>query len=372
MEWQDIADIIQAETGVEYKRDFLRRGVFFYELFNDAGWCRPPGDGCPSIPSPEETREQTKERMKLQTEKLEYNRWLRANARDDLLIEKLYGAIQELRPLPVRSARCVPRNHISGTLLFGDEHFGSEFEIKGLYGETINRYDVEIAQNRMWEMLDKTIALVHKEGLSEINVFSMGDFTDGVLRVGQLPKLQYGVVDSTVIYMEFLASWLDKLTEYVNVNFQMVHGNHSELRMLGQKKGAFQDENMGKIVASYIKARLSENPNFTYVENPTGLIFADVSGFNLLGIHGECKNMERALKDFSMIYQTPIHFLCGGHLHHSAHESTGYKIEAVRVPSIVGADPFSMSIRKTASAGATFLIVEENVGKVSEHFLHLN
>ena len=320
----------------------------------------------------ERIRLMQKEQIKLQTEKLEYNRWLRENARDELLIEKLGDSIRGLSPLPRRAIRPVRHSPISGSLLFGDEHFGAEFEIRGLRGEILNAYNVDIAKERMWDLLDKTVEIVRKEGLEELNVFNMGDFTDGLIRVGQIAKLQYGVVDSTVIYMEFLANWLDRLTEYVNVNFQMVHGNHSELRVFNQPKGAFKDENMGKIVSAYIKARLANNPNFNYIENSAGLIFADVSGFNLLGIHGECKNMARAIKDFAATYQTPIHILAGGHLHHAAQENVGYNMYTVRVPSLIGIDPFSMSLNATSNAGATFLTVEEGVGKLAEYFIHLN
>ena len=46
-------------------------------------------------------RELQEERYKLQTEKLENNRWLRENARDELILEKILAAIDNLSPLPI-------------------------------------------------------------------------------------------------------------------------------------------------------------------------------------------------------------------------------------------------------------------------------
>lgn len=373
--WDDITDFIVGATGENVSKDTIRKGAYLLNIFRGTPYFQRATEASEGTGEPfprGQLRELQKERVKLQTEKLEYNRWLRENARDDLLIEQLNGAIRSLPSLPAHEVRITGHNPITGTLLFGDEHFGAEFVICGLHGDVLNSYNVDIAMERMWDLLDKTIEIVKKEGLEEINVFNMGDFTDGLLRVGQLPKLQYGVVDSTVMYMEFLANWLDKLTEYVNVNFQMVHGNHSELRLLGQKKGSFKDENMGKIVAAYLKTRLSSNPNFNFTENPAGLIFANVSGFNLLGIHGECKNMAQAIKDFCMTYQSQIHFLVGGHLHHAASENVGYGVDVIRVPSLIGLDPYSLTLNKASNAGGTFLVVEEGVGKVAEYFIHLN
>ena len=373
--WDDITDYYNDATGEQVSKDTIRKGAFLLQRFGD--FLQPTTGGEVYIPAVAEdsvadAREFQKERMKLQTEKLEYNRWLRQNARDDLLIEKLTDAIRNLPALPAHEVLPVAHNDRVGVLCFGDEHFGSEFEICGLHGEVINRYNVEIAEERMWTLLDKVVDIAKKEGLTEIDVLNMGDFTDGILRVGQLMKLQYGVVDSTVLYMEFLSQWLDTLTRYVRVKFQMVHGNHSQLRLLGQKKGAFQDENMGKIVAHFVKTRLADNPNFTYIENPTGLIFTDVAGFNLLGIHGECKNMGQALKDFSLTYKTRIDILVGGHLHHGAHEDVGRATRTIRVPSMIGADPYGMSLNATSDPGASFLLIERGVGVVDEKFIHVN
>jgi predicted phosphodiesterase len=317
-------------------------------------------------------REVEKEKVKLQTEKLEYSRWLREEARDELITEKIVEAINNLPPLNIPEVIPVVHNSKEGALIFGDEHFAVEFEILGLYGEIINAYSPEIFKDRMWDLLNRTIEIVKKEGFSKIHVFSMGDFTDGVLRVGQLFKLRYGVVEGTVIYADFITNWLNELTKYVNVEFQMVHGNHSELRMLGQPKGTFKDDNMGLVVYESIKNRLDNNPNFILTKNPTGLIFANVAGFNVLGIHGEVKNMENALKDFSNTYKTQIDILLAGHLHHSKSETVGINRDVINVPSIIGVDLYSMSLNKTSNAGATFVVFEEGKGKVIEYNIKLN
>ena len=314
-----------------------------------------------------------KERKKIQTEKIELDKMVREFARDELIFEKLHDAISlvpgmDFPPLLNHDAKEYKR---TGVLVFGDEHYGAEFTIRGLHGEVINHYSPDVAELRMTDLLNQVIQIVSKEDLDEIHVLNMGDFTDGVLRVGQLKKLQLGVVDSTVRYMEFLSQWLNTLSRVVSVKFQMVHGNHSELRMLGQPKGTFKDENMGKIVASYIKMRLDGNPNFEFITNPSGLIYDDILGFKVLGIHGEVRNMERAIRDFSAMYNTDIDYLLAGHLHHAEGCSVGYRKAVIRVPSIVGTDEFAMSLNAVSDPGATFLVFEEGVGKRIEYTIYL-
>lgn len=369
--WIDVANVLNNElnhnfTESKYRKDFSSFNKMFEgnkNKFVNNNYVKSIED---------ERRELYKERCKLQTEKLEYNRWLRENARDDLIFEKLNNAIESLTPLNIpeckRYSGSFDKEYV---LMFGDEHYGSEFTIFGLDGEIINSYSPEIFEQRMWKLLDKTIEIIEKNNIGKIHVFSMGDFTDGVLRVGQLMKLRYGVVDGTVKYMEFISNWLNELTRFVDVSFYMVNGNHSELRFFSQPKGAFKNENMGKVVSSYIKARLCKNDNFHFIENPTENIYANISGYNVLGVHGEMRDMEKAIRDFSDIYNKQIDFLVGGHLHHEEFKTTGINKGVLRVPSIIGVDDFSMSLYRSSCSGAVLVEFTENEGKTAEYSINL-
>ena len=376
----DYAELSQEVYGQNYSSDTVRKMMYGSRLTLDMLSDTSPNgkdasdDSGRRLSLDDKIRELQEERKKLQTEKIEYSKMLRENARDDLIFEKLRDAIAALEPLSVGDTFVISDSvgaRREGVLAFGDEHYGAEFVVRGLNGEVINEYNTSIAESRMESLLKKTIEIIAKEGIDVLHVFNMGDFSDGVLRVGQLRKLELGVVDSTVRYMEFLSVWLNELSKYVRVKFQMVHGNHSELRMLGQPNGTFKDENMGKVVAAYIKMRLADNPNFEFIENPTGLIFDNVLGYNILGIHGEVKNMSRAIRDFSFMYGVDIDYLLGGHLHHIATSADGYHKLAIRVPSIVGTDDFSMSLMKVSDPGATLFIVEDGVGKNVEYTIYL-
>ena len=312
-----------------------------------------------------------KERCKIQTEKLELNRWLRENARDELIVEHICQAIEKLEPLAIPNPIHADLSDREGVLVFGDEHYGTEFEIHGLHNEIINSYSPDIFESRMRDLLEQTISITTKEGFSKIHVFSMGDFEDGLLRVKQLMQLRYGVVEGTVRYADFISNWLNELSKYVEVEFQTTSGNHTELRMLGQPKGTFTKENMSLVVDAMITTRLANNPNFTFVKNPTGYIFADILGYKLLGIHGEVKSMEQAIKDFSQMYRVQLDFLIAGHKHHSRSETVGINQEVINVPSIIGVDDYSLSIHKMSNAGATFLVFEKGKGKVIEYAIKL-
>ena len=345
---------------VKYARDFYEAGVFGQsedEYFKKLQI---------------EKRGIQKEKVKLQTEKLEYNRWLREEARDELITEKICNAIASLSPIDTPEYIEAKHNTRGFALVYCDEHYGIEYELKGLFGEILNSYSPEEFEKRMWDLFNQTVEIIQKEKIDTLHVFNMGDYMDGILRVSQLMKLRYGVVDGTIKYADFISNWLNELTKYARVSYQSTNGNHSELRMLGQPKGTFTEDNMGKVVSEFIKTRLKDNPNFTYIENPTGFIYAQIACNTVMGIHGEVKNMKTAIDEFSRIYNVPIQYLLAGHLHHNKSEEVGMDAEVINVGSIIGVDSYSLSLRKTSNASAKLLVFEQTKGKVCEYTLKLN
>lgn len=323
-------------------------------------------------------RELEKLKKQIQTEKLEYNQQLRIEARDELLVEKIRDAVLELNerdPMAYfKPGYNVTREKGSRTwvLAFGDAHFGAELQICGLHGEILNEYSPEIFYERMNELMVQVCEIIIENDIDELYVFDMGDAIDGILRVGQLMKLRYGVVEATIKYADFLAYWLYELSKICPIKFRMCNGNHSEIRHLGQKKGSFEQDNMGEIIYEFLRVRfLDSGVPVDISRNETNMIFEEIQGFNVLGYHGESKNLETAIKDFRGMYKTDVDILIAGHLHHSFSETVGVNSEIMRTPSIVGIDDFSMKCHKTSNPGATMFCIEQNAGKTKEYHIKL-
>lgn len=373
--WEELTPRLNAELGIDetewrgssaFRKAYRWMQRAYDNVFRQNGFIGIQGDELDI-----KKREVEKATIKLRTEKLEYSRWLREEARDELICEKICDEIRRVRDFDIPEPIIVDKPSRSAILAFGDEHYATEFAIYGLYGEIINAYNPEIFEQRMWDLFYQTLDIIQKEGLTTLYVFALGDFTDGILRCSQLMKLRYGVVEGTVRYANFIAHWLNELSRYVKVKYQMVYGNHSELRMLGQPKGTFKEENTGMFVREMIKAYLENNPNFDMTVNPTGLIFDNIEGLNVLGIHGEVRNMEDAIKDFSNTYNTNISILIGGHMHHYKAETVGVNKDVINVPSIIGIDDYSMSLNKTSNPGAVLFCIEENKGVTLEYKIKL-
>lgn len=377
MDWAEITD--KYNLNIHY--DTLRKAsqtpfgnVFVIDYFKEKQMNKEEPTNGYLAELKQTKREIIKEKQKIRDEKLEYNRWLREEARDELITEKICDAVRELPEIPFNNKVVnidFPKSK-EGILCFADTHYGAEYSIKGLHGEILNEYSPEIFEERMEELLAKTIEKVNKEGFDTIHVFSLGDELDGILRCSQLMKLRYGVVESTIKYSEYICRWLSRLCQVVRVKFHTVEGNHTELRMIDQPKGTFTEDNLSRIIKEFIKTRLENNPNFTLIDNESGLIFDNIAGYNVLAIHGEVKNLAEAIHEFSNVYNTPVDILIGGHSHHYKAETVGIDKDIVSVPSIIGIDDYSMSLRRVSNSGALFLIIEEGNGIIEQSTFKFN
>ena len=315
-----------------------------------------------------------KERNKIQTEKIELNKELRELARDEMLIDRIHDAIITLQPMQIPEYIKPEHNNRSYLLTIADCHFAIEFQIKDFFGNIINEYSPEIFKERMELLLYKVIETIEKENINELNVWNLGDEINGLLRLNsQLMQMRYGVVESAILYAEYMATWLNTLSQYVRIKYQMVaDSNHNQLRLCNAPKNSFPDENMSHVINAFLKERLKDNKNIIIIENPTGMNYSQLSTFQVVGIHGEIKNMAKAINEMSRAYQLPIDYLIGGHVHHSESKEVGMDAEVISVKSVIGVDNYGLSLNKTSNAGANLFVFEQGNGKVCEYTYKLN
>lgn len=370
IDWQDIIDKYQLPFDRRRVSESMTRNILGSNFVREFYFNRSQSYG-------EKLDAIQNERIKLQTEKIEFAKWQREQSRDELILEKIRNAVSSL-PYILPTVRKLSVSNAVNTeeylLPITDAHYGIEFEIKDLDGNIINSYSPEIFETRMWHLRDEILKIVQDKRLARIHIWELGDGIQGILRLNsQLLKLRYGIIDSSIRYADFLSVWLNDLSQYVMVDFQMVvDSNHNQLRVCNAPKNAFPEENMSKIMLTLIKERLKNNPNVSISENSTGYNYSKICNYNILGIHGEVKNGSVAINDLSRILNKRIDYMVGGHVHHKISEEVQSDCEIISVRSIIGTDPYGLSLYKTAKAGATLLKFSEGKGLTEEYHIKLN
>lgn len=107
-----------------------------------------------------------------------------------------------------------------------------------------------------------------------------------------------------------MGKWLRSLSEEFTIEYYQTCGNHGELRLLDGRKGEHLHDNIEMVTGAIIRIINENNPNFKYIENKSGLIFTEIAGYNVMGIHGEVKNLQTAIKDYSDIYDVKMTIGC--------------------------------------------------------------
>lgn len=302
------------------------------------------------------------ERIKLQTANLEYNANARAEARGELFQERIVEAIDRLEPVKVKHIEITPSSGQVGLLCLSDFHAGSTYEVKGLYGEIVNKYDFEIMKNRLWRL----IGMIESDDIviDKLIVANLGDFFENILRLSSLTKLREPVVDTVIRFSEFMAQWLVELRRRLDIPIEVVTvgGNHDVCRILGQQP-QLEEENLGKIVVEFLKLRLSQCYDIQ-IDNYTDVAVKTIRTMNVMFTHGEDKDLATTIEYFSNLYNVDADEIYAGHLHRP--ESKGIGITDIgnrafyRVGSVCGIDPFSKRIRQASRPSAYFAVYGED------------
>lgn len=310
-------------------------------------------------------------RKQNQAQNVEKNKLVREYSRKLVIAERLEEAMKQLNPLPV--IRPIKKRDESKTteitVDIADAHYGRKGVVYGLNDDILAEYSVEIFKNRMAQLLSHTIQTIDQFNVSKVHVLNLGDAIDGLLRLTQLKTLEEGVIEQILNFSEYMSNWLNTLSQYAEIEYYSILGNHAELRIEGIKSGELKDENLERLIPEFLKLRLTNNEN-VIIHPPKFFHLLEVRGTNIALTHGQFeKNLEHSISQYSMIYGVQIHVLKTGHLHHFNSKTIGMlgsqNIEFVQSPSICSVDEYAMKFKKTSKSGS-LITVYRNYGEGKE------
>jgi hypothetical protein len=347
-----------------WSEEYLRRcAVFVRNMLNGADDCESDEKDANILSQLREAKiELEKERKKLQTTGLQIQENYRNLARSELMIEQIGDAIRGLDQIVIKQFEHTNPQQRTALLVVADQHYDSNFKVDGLWGETVNLYNKDVFANRMWSLLAKMDA--DKFDYDVLKVVSCGDALEGLIRMSSLQKLRQPVVKSTIEFAEFMSQWLVEASNRLGipVEFAIVPGNHSTLRILTQKP-EFPEENLEYIIHKFIEIRLENEENVT-VEPYNDVYFTTIYNENMVFTHGENKDISDVIRHLENMYDVTIDRCYAAHYHSSSTKDIGVgnvgAKQIIRVPSICGTDPYAVKCCKNNRAGAYFAVFDED------------
>ena len=311
-----------------------------------------------------------KERMKLQTTKIEYNRNLRKDSRFEMFYENINDARDRL-PMPVFEELICEEQEGEYVLALADIHYGAFFE------SINNSYSREEVQRRFGKLIAKLKVLIHKNEINKLNIIELGDTIQGMLRLSDVKLNDIPVVDSVVEVSRLIATFLNELSRYTEITYrQVMASNHSQNRYLGTKANEMPNEDMERVIGNYIKDLVANNPRVEVVLSERDYDSFELCGQKILTLHGhQVKNINNAIRDYSMLHRTFYDICFVAHFHGgkqmSVAEGNG-NTEIVVCPSFIGSDPYSDSLKIGSKGMCRLFKIEENQGITEQYTIILN
>lgn len=303
------------------------------------------------------------EKIKNRTINNETNRELLKKARHELLYELIASKIEAL-PLPSFIKTVLPENEKAYILHLSDIHYGSVFNVEG------NSYSISICEDRFNKLFNEVINKIETQKINKLIIVNTGDSIQGMLRISDVKKNEIPVVESVVGFSKLMASFLNSLSSYTNIEYYHVSSaNHSEPRFIGTSAGQMPEEDMEKIIINYINDLLINNERiYVHTDLSKPYIELNVNGFELIAMHGHTiRKIENAIRDLSMINKKFYNFLLLGHFHHFMEKQVDSGCEVLMTGSFVGQCAYSKKLLKSSEPIVKMYCFEKEKGHTESY-----
>lgn len=352
LKWDEIADIINEELDLNYTESKYRKEYATYlKGYNDR-------DKEEAI-SPEISDliaakiELQKEKVKLSDERIQTNAYIRQLAREETIKEIAQTVANQMngkKMLPVyqKTSKSGDKEAI---LEISDWHYGIECE------NYWNKYNPEIAKERVAKLCDKAIEYCRVNNVRKIHVVNLADLIAGRIHLGLRLESRFDVITQTIEISEILAEFLTALTEHVEVEYYDCLDNHSRLEP--NKKDAMDLESLARIIPWYLKTRLGNRVHINDNTIDPDIITFETMGYNIIGVHGDKDKPATVVDHLTVFTHQHYDLMLTAHLHHFSAEEKNETV-VVSNGSLMGTDTFAKNLRLSSKPTQNLIIVSED------------
>ena len=294
-----------------------------------------------------------KEKVKVQDLKTQVNKQIRELARKENLGEILE---EKLDKLPNQMINMNYINHTpskkQGIAMISDVHYGMVVD------NFLNKYNPDIAQERMNYLTDKIIEYSKLNNLDVMNVCLLGDMISGEQYLSVRLENRENLINQIINVSELLSEAIYKIS--LNVPFVTVSiadGNHERVY---NKKENLNKDNYTELIRKFLELKLKDVSNITFTENvyDNNIISFECCGNTVVGLHGDkCKKDKVSYEMYNMLNKK-IDIILMGHFHQISQDIC-YETIVYRNGSFIGTDEYARNLNLNTYPTQKLLIVSE-------------
>ena len=177
-----------------------------------------------------------KEKVRLSDQKREYLKHLRSDARYENLVNVLRYELSNIEPLKLFTCENYKNTGVSASLLLSDIHYGASSD------NVLNLYNVDVCEERINELLNKTIYYCSIHRVQTLYINLLGDNISGLIHCNNRVEAEEDVVSQVIHVSELISTFISQLSKHVpEIRVVGVCGNHS--RVTPNKKENINETN---------------------------------------------------------------------------------------------------------------------------------
>ena len=294
-----------------------------------------------------------KEKVKVQDLKTQVNKQIRELARKENLGEILE---EKLDKLTNQMSNMNNINHTpskkQGIAMISDVHYGMVVD------NFLNKYNPDIAKERMDYLTDKIIEYSNLNNLDVMNVCLLGDMISGEQYLSVRLENRENLINQIINVSELLSEAIYKIS--LNVPFVTVSiadGNHERVY---NKKENLNKDNYTELIRKFLELKLKDVSNITFTENvyDNNIISFECCGNTVVGLHGDkCKKDKVSYEMYNMLNKK-IDIILMGHFHQISQDIC-YETIVYRNGSFIGTDEYARNLNLNTYPTQKLLIVSE-------------
>lgn len=348
LSWPEVAEIINECLGQDYTPDKYRK-EYARELRERDAPILSDLDAA--------ILDFKKEKVKVQEERSQVNSLVRALSREETLKEIALDAVERIgNSKQLKTPKViVPKKNDKkcGILVISDWHYGANIDVY------YNKYDTDIARDRINTLLQESVNIINKEGITKLYLINLGDMISGIIHLPLRINSRIDVITQTMEISEILAEFINELSLYAQVDYGSVSDNHS--RLDPNKKEALQPESFVRIIDWYLQERLKDNTNVLFMENKFGddICDFDVFDFKVLGVHGDKDPQKSVLTRLTTFTKEHYDLVLSAHRHHFYADESN-ETELYSNGSLMGTDDYANSLRLNNKPSQIFIVSDKD------------
>ena len=245
--------------------------------------------------------------------------------------------------------------------MLSDLHTGQTFD------NPFGRYNTDILNNRMEQLLNKVIEIGERHDSVMVNVVLLGDQISGNIHNTIQVSNRENAIEQVKIASEIITSFCVELSEHFNfVNVYECAGNHS--RLVSNKEMAVHDERLDNLITWIVK-KLTDHIDTIRVHNEdddeekidSGISCFELYGKEYVAVHGDYDVLNKTgVGNLSMMLGKIPYAILNGHNHYPSNTDVN-GVKVVQGGSMAGSgDSYTIEKRLSGKPNQTVLVCDDS------------